>query len=57
MSVKSKALLWAAIIIAAAIIADGQGLSSAASTGIVLGFSGAALGALNGGRRKQEGCC
>lgn len=57
MSIKSKALLWAAIIIAAAIIADGQGLSSAASSGVILGLSGAAYGALYRGVRKQKGCC
>lgn len=57
MNIQSKALLWAAIIIAAAFVAKGQGLSDAASSGIVLGLSGAALGSLYGGRRKQKGCC
>lgn len=47
MTVRSKALLWAAIIISAALISTGMGLSDGASLGIVGGFSGAAWGSLN----------
>jgi membrane protease YdiL (CAAX protease family) len=46
MAIKSKALLWAALIIGAAIFARWHGLSDGASFGIVAGLSGAAWGTL-----------
>nr|WP_298931984.1 hypothetical protein [uncultured Erythrobacter sp.] len=42
----AQALIWAAIIIAAALIAASYGLSNGASIGIVTGLSGAAWGSL-----------
>ncbi|WFL78516.1 hypothetical protein P7228_05470 [Altererythrobacter arenosus] len=48
-----KALAWAALIIGAALLAKAQGLSDAASFGIVAGLSGAAVGSL---RSRVGGC-
>jgi hypothetical protein len=42
MAIKSKAPIWAALIIGAAIFARWHGLSDGASFGIVAGLSGAA---------------
>ena len=56
MSAKSKALIWAAIIMAAAIIANGQGLSDSASFTITMGLTGAAIASITTGRRGRE-CC
>ena len=56
MTVRVKALLWAAIIIAAAIIMNMQGMSDSASFGVVMGLSGAALGALNSEVGCRRGC-
>jgi hypothetical protein len=39
-------LIWAGAIIATALIANGGGLSEGASTGIVMGLTGAAWAAL-----------
>ncbi|WP_432201451.1 hypothetical protein ACRAQ7_04500 [Erythrobacter sp. W53] len=50
MSIQSKALIWASIIIAAAFVANGHGLSDSASFGIIMGLTGAAWGTLNSGR-------
>ena len=47
MTARSKALIWAAIIIAAALICSGMGLSNAASFGMVSGLTGAAWGSLS----------
>lgn len=46
MSIRTQALLWAAAIIAAALIANTYGLSDGASVGIISGLSGAAWGSL-----------
>jgi len=46
MTYRTKALLWAAIIIAAAITSVALGLNQGASFGIVGGLSGAAWGSL-----------
>ncbi|MEO1729384.1 MAG: hypothetical protein AAFR64_01445 [Pseudomonadota bacterium] len=46
MTTNIKALLWGAIIIAAALLALGFGLSQGAAFGIVSGLSGAAWGSL-----------
>lgn len=51
-----KALIWAAIIIAAALVANGQGLSDSASFGIVAGLSGAAIGTIYSNRRSCGRC-
>lgn len=56
MPIKSKALLWAAIIIAAALVANGQGMSDSASFALITGLSAAAVASLYGGR-KEKGCC
>jgi len=52
MTYRIKALLWAAIIIAAAIVTVILGLNQGASFGIVGGLSGAAWGAL----QETSGC-
>ena len=49
-------LVWATAIIAAALIASANGLSESASLGIVLGLSGAALGALSSGGGCRRRC-
>ena len=46
MSTKSLSLLWAAIIIAAALLSSGLGLTDGASYGIIAGLSGAAYGSI-----------
>lgn len=48
MTVKSRALLWAAIIISAALICTSLGLNTGASFGIFSGLTGAAWGSLSG---------
>ena len=52
MSNTSKALLWAAIMIAAALIMSGMEISSAASSSVVLGLSGAAWATI----KTDSGC-
>lgn len=52
MTVRSKALLWAAIIISAAIICVAINLNTGASFGVIGGLSGAALGSL-----QPDGLC
>lgn len=47
MTVRIKALLWATIIIEAALIAVALNLNAGASFGIISGLSGAALGTLS----------
>ena len=49
-------LIWAGAIIAAAVIATSNGLSDNASFGIVMGISGAALGALSTGTGCARRC-
>lgn len=56
MSVRSKALLWAAIIIASALIMSTMGLSSGASFGVISGLSGAAWGTLQADGSCGRGC-
>ncbi len=56
MTVQTKALLWAAIIISAALISVGMGLSDAASFGVVSGLSGAACGSLASTKACGWGC-
>ncbi|WP_379553268.1 hypothetical protein [Qipengyuania sp. DGS5-3] len=56
MSIQSKALIWASIIIAAAFVANGQGLSDSASFGIIMGLTGAAYGSLYT-RGSCQGAC
>lgn len=51
-----KALLWAAIIIAAALVMSGMDLDSAASSGVVLGLSGAAWASLGTETGCANGC-
>jgi len=52
MTYKTKALLWASAIIAAAVVSVGLGLNQSASFGIVGGLSGAAWGSL----QSELGC-
>jgi len=47
MSNMAKALLWAGIIIGAAVFMQAQGMSDNASMGVVAGLTGAAWGSLN----------
>lgn len=56
MTKTSQALIWAAIIIAAALIASAMDLSNAASFGIVTGLSGAAWGAIESEAGCGRGC-
>ena len=46
MTTRNKALLWGAIIISAALISVGMGLSDGASLGVIGGLSGAAMASL-----------
>ena len=48
----SKALLWAGIIITAAILLSGLDASKSASFGVITGLTGAAWGSL----QSQSGC-
>ncbi|GMN03393.1 hypothetical protein [Erythrobacter sp. MTPC3] len=50
---RMQALIWAAIIIAAALIGSAAELSSGASVGIITGLSGAAWASLQSG----GSCC
>jgi len=56
MSIRSKALLWAGIIILGAIISSGMGLSDGASFGIIAGLTGAAWGSLNSNATCARSC-
>ncbi len=56
MSKNFQALLWASIIITAAIIMNLQGVSDNASIGVVLGLSGAAWGSLQTDAGCGRGC-
>ncbi|EAQ28668.1 hypothetical protein NAP1_13753 [Erythrobacter sp. NAP1] len=47
MTEQSKSLLWAAIIIAAALVCLGIDLNTGASFGVISGLSGAAWGSLS----------
>lgn len=49
---RAKALAWAGIIILAAIISSGTGLSDGASFGIIAGLTGAAWGSIH-----SQGSC
>ena len=51
-----KGLAWAGLIIAAAFVANANGVSEGAAFGIVAGLSGAAVGSLYGRRRCGAGC-
>ena len=53
---RTKALIWASIIIAAAIVSVMFGLNQGASMGIVGGLSGAAWGSLNSDITCARGC-
>ncbi len=55
MKPNSLALLWAAIIIAAALIMSEQGVNSAVATGVVMGLSGAAWGMI--ARKRGSSSC
>lgn len=57
MKICGTSLIWAAIIIAAAFVAQGQGLSDAASFGIVMGLTGAAMGHIGARRTRGLGSC
>ncbi|MEM6857014.1 MAG: hypothetical protein AAF559_04010 [Pseudomonadota bacterium] len=57
MSTNTKALLWAAIIIAAALVAAGLDLSANASFGLIAGLTGAAWGSVSSGSPHCVGGC
>lgn len=48
MSIRTHAILWAAAIIAAALLLSDSQMSNGACFGIIMGLSGAASGALSG---------
>lgn len=56
MTVRSRALIWAAIIITAAIVMNAIGLEGNASFGVVAGLSGAALGTIRTDAVGGRGC-
>jgi hypothetical protein len=56
MTNRAKALIWAAIIIGAAFIANAQGLSDGASYGLIAGLTGAAWGSLHSRNACGAGC-
>jgi hypothetical protein len=51
-----KGLVWASLIIGAALVAATNGVSEGASSGIIAGLSGAAIGSLYGRHRCGTGC-
>ncbi len=57
MTATNKALPWAAIIIAAALMAAGLDLSSNASFGLVAGLTGAAWGSVSSGKTSCASSC
>ncbi|WP_299196056.1 hypothetical protein [uncultured Erythrobacter sp.] len=52
MTVRNKAIIWAAIIISAALIMAGLEMSTGASFGVIGGLTGAALAST-----QSEGAC
>lgn len=56
MSTRAKALIWAAIIIGAAFVANAQGLNDGASYGLIAGLTGAAWGTIHSRSRRGMGC-
>ena len=56
MTTRVKALIWAAIIIGAAFVANAQGLSDAASYGLIAGLTGAAWGSIHSRSVCGTGC-
>ena len=57
MKICGTSLIWASLIIAAAFVAHGQGLSDAASFGIVMGLTGAAIANIAVRRKRGLGSC
>lgn len=49
-------LAWAGIILLAAVVCQAQGMSDAASAGVVFGLTGAALGSLQADTPCSRGC-
>ena len=56
MSVQIKALIWAAIILCAAVVMNVMNLSNGASIGVITGLSGAAWGSLQADSGCGRGC-
>lgn len=56
MSNTAKSLIWASIILGTAVLANAQGLSDAASFGLIAGLSGAAIGSLSQSRHCNRAC-
>ncbi|MBO6609518.1 hypothetical protein [Altererythrobacter sp.] len=56
MSIQAKTLIWAAIIIGAAFVANSQGLSDGASYGLIAGLTGAAWGSIQSRNVCGAGC-
>ncbi len=56
MDPRIKALLWAAIIIGAAFVANAQGINDGASYGLIAGLTGAAWGTIHSRSSCGMGC-
>ena len=56
MTNRAKALIWAAIILGAAFVANAQGLSDGAAYGLIAGLSGAAWGTISSRSVCGSGC-
>ena len=50
MTIIQKSILWAAIIIAATLLATGLGMSDSASFAVVMGLTGAAYASIYSGK-------
>lgn len=57
MNTNTKALLWAAIMIASALVASGLDMSANASFGLIAGLTGAAWGSISSGSARCVGGC
>ena len=56
MDIRIKALIWAAIIVGAAWLANAEGLSKGASFGITIGLASAAWGTIQSRNSCGRGC-
>lgn len=56
MTVRNKAIIWAAIILSAALIMAGLEMSTGASFGVIGGLAGAAIGHIQSGGSSGAVC-
>lgn len=56
MAVKTKSLIWAAIILSTALILVGTGINDGAAFGVIGGLSGAAWGSINSNAACGRSC-